>query len=246
MENKENIIINSYNDEKVLEKYIESRIDTISPHNQTIKEKLFYLVGNYSEKTILDLGCGIGVFSKDFSNKAKRVVGIDISEKCIDYAKSKNSSHNIDYFTMDINNLNLIKEKFDIVFSDMVFNYIEDYNKLLLNIYELLNEDGIVVFSQVHPISTASLGESSWVQDSNRLRFQLDSYSNVSKRYRTYFEGKFELYHRRFEEIINVAINNNFEVVELLEPYTSEKEYNRPSFLLVKLRKRNSNYLNAK
>ena len=139
---------------------------------------------------------------------------------------------------MDINNLNLIKEKFDIVFSDMVFNYIEDYNKLLLNIYELLNDDGIVVFSQVHPISTASLGESSWVQDNDRLRFQLDNYSNVSKRYREYFEGNFELYHRRFEDLINIAIKNNFEIVGLFEPHTSEKEYNRPSFLLVKLRKK--------
>ena len=36
----ENIKINSYNDENVLSKYIESRIDTKSPHNQTIKEKL--------------------------------------------------------------------------------------------------------------------------------------------------------------------------------------------------------------
>ena len=238
MKNEEKIIINSYNDEKVLNKYIESRIDTKSPHNQTIKEKLFDLVGDYSGKTILDLGCGIGVFSKDLSNKAQKVVGIDISEKCIEYAKSKNNSDNIDYFTMDINNLNLIKEKFDIVFSDMVFNYIEDYDKLLLNIYELLNDDGIVVFSQVHPISTASLGESSWVQDIDRLRFQLDNYSNVSKRYRKYFEGNFELYHRRFEELINIAIKNNFEIVELFEPYTSEKEYNRPSFLLVKLKKK--------
>ena len=238
MENEEKIIINSYNDEKVLNRYIESRIDTKSPHNQTIKEKLFDLVGDYSGKTILDLGCGIGIFSKDFSNKAQKVVGIDISEKCIEYAKSKNSSDNIDYFTMNINNLNLIKEKFDIVFSDMVFNYIEDYDKLLLNINELLNDNGIVVFSQVHPISTASLGESSWVNEGGKLKFQMDNYSNVSKRYREYFEGNFELYHRRFEDLINIAIKNNFEIVELFEPHTSEKEYNRPSFLLVKLRKK--------
>ena len=238
MENEEKIIINSYNDEKVFNRYIESRIDTKSPHNQTIKEKLFDLVDDYSGKTILDLGCGIGVFSKDLSNKAKKVVGIDISEKCIEYAKSKNNSDNIDYFTMDINNINLIKEKFDIVFSDMVFNYIEDYDKLLLNIYELLNDNGIIVFSQVHPISTASLGESSWVNEDGKLKFQMDNYSNVSKRYREYFEGNFELYHRRFEDLINIAIKNNFEIVELFEPHTSEKEYNRPSFLLVKLRKK--------
>lgn len=232
-----NVKVDSYDDENVLRRYIDSRIDTESPHNRTIRQKLFDLVGNCSGKSVLDLGCGIGVFSKDFSTKAKKVVGIDISEKCIKYAKEKNNFDNINYVVMDINNLDLLNEKFDIVFSDMVFNYIEDYDKLLANIYKLLNDDGIVVFSQVHPISTASLGESSWVQDGERLRFQLDNYSNVSKRYRTYFEGNFELYHRRFEELINIAIKNNFEIVEILEPYTSKKEYNRPSFLLVKLRK---------
>ena len=109
---------------------------------------------------------------------------------------------------------------------------------MLLNIYELLNDNGIVVFSQVHPISTASLGESSWVNKDGKLKFQMDNYSNVSKRYREYFEGNFELYHRSFEDLINIAIKNNFQIVELFEPYTSEKEYNRPSFLLVKLRKK--------
>lgn len=100
-------------------------------------------------------------------------------------------------------------------------------------------DDGIVVFSQVHPISTASLGESSWIKENDKLRFQLDNYANVSKRYRTYFEGNFELYHRRFEELINIAIKSNFEIIEVVEPYTSEKEYNRPSFLLIKLKKKN-------
>ena len=131
-----------------------------------------------------EIKASISAFSKDFSGKAKKVVGIDISEKCIEYAETKNYADNVDYLVIDINNLDTIDEKFDIVFSDMVFNYIEDYNKLLFNIYNLLNDNGIVVFSQVHPISTASLGESSWVKEDNKLRFKLDNYSNVSKRYR--------------------------------------------------------------
>ena len=229
--------VNTYDDELILNNYIDSRVSNDSPHNQTIRQKLFDLLDDYDGKSILDLGCGIGVFSKDLSLKASKVMGIDISSKCIEYAKKHNNASNINYICMDINEIGKIEDKFDIIFSDMVFNYIEDYDKLLTNIYNLLNNNGIVVFSQVHPISTASLGESSWVKENDQLKFKLDNYCNVSKRYRTYFEGKFELYHRRFEELIGVAIKNKFEVVDLLEPYTSEKEYNRPSFLLVKLKK---------
>lgn len=238
MENIEKITINSYDDENVLKNYIDSRINNDSPHNQSIKQKLFEMVGDYKGKSILDLGCGIGVFAKDFSLIADKVTGIDISKECIKYAKTHNNSSNIDYICMDIKDLTSVKDKFDIVFSDMVFNYIKNYDKLLSDIYSLLKDDGIIVFSQVHPISTASLGESSWIKENDKLKFQLDNYSNVSKRYRTYFEGNFELYHRRFEELINIAIKNKFEIIEVEEPYTSEKEYNRPSFLLIKLKKR--------
>ena len=229
--------LNTYDDSKVLKKYIESRIDVNSPHNQSIKEKLLELIGNYENKSILDLGCGIGIFSKILSDKAKEVIGVDISSKCIEYAMKNNSSENIKYKVLDINEISKLDYKFDIVFSDMVFNYIENYDKLLFNINNLLNEKGILVFSQVHPISTASMGESSWVIDKGQLKFQLDNYSNVSKRYRSYFNGNFNFYHRRFEELINIAKSNNFEIVKLLEPYSSEKEFNRPSFLIIKLKK---------
>lgn len=236
---KETEKLNSYDDELVLKNYIESRIDNDSPHNRTIKQKLFDMLGDYKGKSILDLGCGIGVFAKEISLMAGEVTGIDISKECIKYAQTYNNSSNIDYICMDIKDLASVNDKFDIVFSDMVFNYIENYDKLLSNIYSLLKDDGIIVFSQVHPISTASLGESSWIKENDKLKFQLDNYSNVSKRYRTYFKGKFELYHRRFEELINIAIKNNFEIIEVVEPYTSEKEYNRSSFLLIKLKKKN-------
>ena len=230
--------MSSYDDEKVFEEYLNSRIDSDSPHNKTIRQLLLDTVGDYTDKTILDLGCGIGCFTCELASKAKKVVGIDISQKVIDYAIKNNSRENIQYFVQNIENLNEINESFDIVFSDMVFNYIENYDKLLNDIYNHLNENGLLVFSQVHPISTASLGESSWVNEDNKLKFQLDNYGNLSKRSRTYFNGTFDFYHRRFEELINGAIKHGFIIEGLYEPYITDKEFNRPSFLVMKMRKK--------
>ena len=229
--------MSSYNDDNVFENYLNSRVEDDSPHNKTIKNKLLELVGDYEDKSILDIGCGIGNFCKAFSDKAKKIIGIDISFRVIEYAKQNNNADNIEYIVYDIAKLKEINEKFDIIFSDMVFNYIEDYDKLLKDIYNCLNPNGTVVISQIHPISTASLGESSWVEEEGKLRFKLDNYSNVSKRKREYFTGTFELYHRRFEELINIAIKNGFSIEGVYEPYITEKEYNRPSFLLIKLKK---------
>ncbi len=230
--------MSSYNDENVFKGYLNSRIDNNSPHNKTIKKLLLDTIGDYKDKTILDLGCGIGCFTFELADKAKKVVGIDISSKVIKFAIENNSRDNIEYMVQDITKLNDIKDTFDIVFSDMVFNYIEDYDNLLNDINNHLNENGLLVFSQVHPISTASLGESSWITENNQLKFQLDNYCNVSKRERKYFDGTFDFYHRRFEELINIALKNGFIIEKLYEPYITEKEYNRPSFLIIKLRKK--------
>lgn len=238
------ITMNSYDDEIVFNKYLDARKNDNSKHNKSLKSSLEELVGDVFGKTILDLGCGIGEFSKHFSdNGAKCVVGIDISKKVLEYAKENNNSDNIEYINFDIKNLSNLNRKFDIVFSDIVFNYIEDFNKLMHDINNLLEDDGVVVFSQVHPISTASSNiESAWTEDENgNLKFLLDSYSNISIRKRKYFDGIFNFYHRRFEEIINISIANNFRVVKIVEPYYTEKEFNRPSFLIVKLIKNKEN-----
>lgn len=234
--------MNSYDDEIVFNNYLDARNDNNSKHNTTVKDNLIEMIGDVHNKTILDLGCGIGEFTKYFSdNGAERVVGIDISKKCLEYATQNNNATNIEYINMDINNLSNITQKFDLVFSDIVFNYLEDFDKLLHDIHNLLKDNGVLIFSQVHPISTASFSEeSTWTKDENGvLRFLMDNYSNVSVRKKKYFGGTFNFYHRRFEDIINISIANGFEITKLVEPYFTEKEFNRPSFLLVKLSKKN-------
>jgi len=89
---------NSYDDEEIFEKYLETRKVQDSPHNKSIKENLMNTVGNVKNIRVLDLGCGIGEFTKYFSdNGAEKVVGIDISDRVLQYAKENNNSHNIEY-----------------------------------------------------------------------------------------------------------------------------------------------------
>ena len=128
--------MSSYNDENVFNEYLNSRIDNNSPHNMTIKKLLLDTIGDYTDKSILDLGCGIGCFAFELAEKAKKVVGIDISDKVIEYAKNNYSKDNIEYIVQDIIKLSSLDETFDIIFSDMVFNYIEDYDKLTVTRYK--------------------------------------------------------------------------------------------------------------
>ena len=66
----------------------------------------------------LDIGCGEGFYSIYLAKRGFEVVGIDLSEKAIEYAK-KNANENgvnVKFIAMNVKNLNKLDEKFDFVF----------------------------------------------------------------------------------------------------------------------------------
>ena len=48
--------------------------------------------------TVLDIGCGVGEFSRLLANRANKVIAIDLSSKSIEIAKQRSQQfNNIDY-----------------------------------------------------------------------------------------------------------------------------------------------------
>lgn len=114
------------------------------------------LIPNVKEKKILDLGCGYGEndkYCRDLG--AKEILGIDISEHMIKIAEKNNADENIKYKVMAMEDIGKIKEKFDIVISSLAFHYVKDYEKLIKDIYNLLNDDGILIFFNRSPIKNS-------------------------------------------------------------------------------------------
>ena len=89
---------------------------------------LFSMLPDLKNKRILDLGCGFGEYCKRFIEcGAKRVVGIDISEKMLEVARNENSDPNIIYINMLMEKIVGLNERFDIVVSSLAFHYVEDF-----------------------------------------------------------------------------------------------------------------------
>lgn len=94
-----------------------------------------------NDKSILDVGCGSGIYCVDFAKKgAKKVVGIDFSEKMIRIAKKLSKeekvSNKCNFIVADIMN-NQFKESFDIVLAMGVFDYVKDPVPLLCKMKDL-------------------------------------------------------------------------------------------------------------
>ena len=75
----------------------------------------FILTKITNEDVVLDLGCGYGRVAIRLVEKARQVVGIDISEENIKLAAELfKSSDSLRFYEMDATNLNLPDESFDV------------------------------------------------------------------------------------------------------------------------------------
>src|SRR5262249_27163256 len=94
---------------------------------------LFKRVGDLSGKSVLDLACGEGFYTRFIKRRgAARAVGVDISHGMIELARREEETNRlgIDYLVQDAKRLAL-NETFDVVVAGYLLNYAETYGELL-------------------------------------------------------------------------------------------------------------------
>ena len=106
-------------------------------------------------KIVLDIACGEGVSSRMMKELgAKRVIGIDVSEKLIKKAK-KTGGEGIEYFIGNVFSEDLLKfGKFDVVTGIMIIHYADSFDKLkklLSNVSRILNPGGVFFALTINP-----------------------------------------------------------------------------------------------
>lgn len=210
------------------------------------------LLPDLKGKSVLDLGCGFGRNSIDFVKRgARRVVGIDISEKMLDIAKNQSSDNKIEYINMSMAELERIDERFDFVYSSLAFHYVENFNKLIRDIYNLLNRGGELQFSQEHPIVTATKdtigGKNNYDENGNAVSYTFSNYNESGRRVISWFIDGVEKYHRTIGEILTFIADTGFIIKKVCETCPKKeivakypfikREYIKPNFLIVKAKK---------
>lgn len=240
---------NIYDNQTFFDGYQKLRENPASANNIVEKPTLFSLLPALQGKTIIDLGCGYGENCKEFSKLgALKVVGIDISEKMLEVAERENKLDNVQFMQLSMNDLSDITEKYDIVVSSLAIHYVENFDRLISSIHNLLTKGGSFIFSQEHPLTTALLKEDYWSRDDegNILHYNLTGYSPLGERKIKWFIDDVKVYHRTFSSIINSMIAAGFIIEKVLEPLPDEKNmekypkyrkyYHKPDFLLIKAR----------
>jgi 2-polyprenyl-6-hydroxyphenyl methylase/3-demethylubiquinone-9 3-methyltransferase len=119
-------------------------------------------------KTVLDVGCGVGYWTRFFLERKAKVFGVDLNTSKVKTANFYlENIKNKDYFLLvtDATSLNL-KIRFDIIFAKDVIEHIRDDLRFLRRMSGLLKDDGVIIIVTQNAFSLNFLVEGFY----NKLR----------------------------------------------------------------------------
>lgn len=218
---------NIYDNETFFENFKNIRSNEINFNDYIETPILLSMLSEIQGKKVSDIGCGMGQHAKQYSDMgAESVLGIDISEKMLEYAKKYFFAHNITYRRMAFEDISALNERFDLITSSLAFDYAEDLAMLMQNVYCLLNNNSYFVFSMSHPMATAwdgSCDRYTRTECGERLYANVPNYMVEGKRSVKWVVEDYELYHRTFSTIINSIIKAGFQIERCEESRVSDE-----------------------
>jgi SAM-dependent methyltransferase len=98
-------------------------------------------------KEVLDVACGAGYGSAHLAASAARVVGGDVSEEAIAYARERYAAPNVEFMTLDATALPFPDDSFDAVCSFETIEHLADRDAYLAEVARVLRLDSAFIVS---------------------------------------------------------------------------------------------------
>ncbi len=166
--------------------------------------------------TILDAGCGSGIYANLLAGKGAKVTGLDISDKMIEIARRETPPEfNIAYHVGSLDALPFTAASFDIIICTYVLENVEDISQVFRQFYSVLKPKGTCIFSVSHPLRANS---QKMVQDGQEV-WIVENYFETGVRESDFGGGMFvPKYKRTIQNYVDALASANFVIDKLLEP----------------------------
>lgn len=178
------------------------------------------LLGSFSDKRVLEIGCGNGHSMKYAADMgAADLWGLDISAKQIERAKNFLKAQGIDakFICSPMENkCELPTEYFDLVYSVYGIGWTTDLNKTFKHINMYMKKGGVFAFGWSHPIHKCVSVEN------DKLIFS-NSYFNEEWYCADMGDKKIMLSNRMLSTYINALADHGFVIEKLMEATDQEK-----------------------
>jgi len=141
------------------ERYVPSTCSEIAEYEHMPRYK--YALSLAPNKTILDFGCGTGYGSSILATRANLVVGVDIDESALEWARETHRKPTLEFRSNSDFGASLPRKYFDLVTCfEMIEHVTADHQQLIINSFvNVLKPDGVLLISTPNPKITALYGD---------------------------------------------------------------------------------------
>ncbi len=117
------------------------------------RPSLLALLPDVKNKSVLDLGCGPGVYAQILTQRGARVTAVDGSAEMVAITSDR-LGPSVNCYQQNLND-GLPTEKdhsYDVVISPLTIHYLQDWRPFLKAVHRVLKHAGSFVFSTHHPM----------------------------------------------------------------------------------------------
>ena len=97
--------------------------------------------------TCLDIGCSSGVIASSLEDHFSRVIGIDIDQEAIQYARVHHASSRVQFLIGDAMAIPFREKAIDLVICNHIYEHVPDAKQLMEEIYRVLKKGGVCYFA---------------------------------------------------------------------------------------------------
>jgi len=187
-----------YDDDEIFKTYMTRRHRIDNPNDTMEKPVILELIGEFSNRRILDLGCGDATFGQETLAKGcQTYLGVEGSKNMVKAAQQVLAGTKGVVVNAMIENWDFPIQTFDLVVSRLALHYIKDINAIFRQVYRTLSNHGRFVFSVEHPVITSCDRE--WQGIGKRQDWLVDNYFDAGQRITSWMGGQVIKYHRTVE-----------------------------------------------
>lgn len=194
---------------------------------------------------VLDIGCGIGSYSKYFADRGAKVTGIDVSQNMLKIAREvcKNNP-DVAFHQSSFENFDFGNQKFNYIVGGFMLSYFQNLTVALRKIATILEDGGIVVLSMLHPVRLSIKEESNGLYCFANYFDEDDYQTDIG-----FYDDVIFLKKWNIEDIFTAAKKSGIFVDKISEPRPdvpagtkhdqhSNKFYSCPSIMVFRFKKR--------